>query len=195
MLRSASPTAPREVPTPLVILSVERWDEKSKEGMLDFAAMFAERGYTTLEIDLAPPPVGDSASKTSQALVEYFSRDLLSHIRLAAIPFPPVIVARAGACIVAQSYVESNPASGLVLIEPPVSNASCVPNLLPSPIAEFTFEPRFPIAVISSTDRIKQNRIVREGEKAGWVNVLKVKNLAGSGALTDIEKWMDSIGV
>jgi hypothetical protein len=42
--------------------------------MQDFAAMYAERGYTTLEIDLAPPPPGDSAAKTSGSLIEYFTK-------------------------------------------------------------------------------------------------------------------------
>ncbi|KAG8711701.1 hypothetical protein FRC08_015571 [Ceratobasidium sp. 394] len=157
--------------------------------------MFAERGYSTLEIDLAPPTASENASKTSQALLEHFTKDLRSHIRLAAIPFPPVIIARAGTCIVAQSYIESNLASGLVLIEPPVSNASCVPDLLPTPLDEFTFEPRFPIAVISSSDKVKESRIVREGENSGWVDVLKVKNIAGSSPAMDIEKWLDSIGI
>jgi hypothetical protein len=121
--------------------------------------------------------------------------DLASHVRLAAIPFPPVIIARAGACIVAQSYIESNPAYALALIEPPLSNSSCVPKLLPTPTEEFTFEPRFPIAIVSASDKIEEHRIVREGEKEGWVDVLKVNNIKGSGALMDIEKWMDSIGV
>jgi hypothetical protein len=120
---------------------------------------------------------------------------MASHIRLAAIPFPPVIIARAGTCIIAQSYIESNPAYALALIEPPISNSSCVPELLPTPVDEFTFEPRFPIAIISSSDKVRESRIVVEGEKKGWVDVIKVKNLAGSGALMDIEKWMDSIGV
>ncbi|KAG8734368.1 hypothetical protein FRC11_004374 [Ceratobasidium sp. 423] len=187
MLRNPSPSAPREVPRPLVILSAER--------MQDFAAMYAERGYTTLEIDLAPPSPEDPASKTSEALVEHLTKDLASHVRLAAIPFPPVIIARAAACIVAQSYIESNPAYALALIEPPISNSSCVPRLLPTPIKEFTFEPRFPIAIISASNKIREHRIVREGEKEGWVDVLKVKDLKGSGALMEIEKWMDSIGI
>ncbi|KAG8711700.1 hypothetical protein FRC08_015570 [Ceratobasidium sp. 394] len=34
MLRNPSPTAPREVPTPLVILCAERWDRSSKEGAI-----------------------------------------------------------------------------------------------------------------------------------------------------------------
>lgn len=178
-----------------MILSAEQWDAKSKEGMQDFAAMYAERGYTTLEIDLAPPPPGDSATKTSEALIEYFTKDMASHVRLAAIPFPPVIIARAGTCIIAQSYIESNPAYALALIEPPVSNANCVPKLLPTPVNEFTFEPRFPIAIISSSTDVGENRIVREGEEEGWVDVIKPRRLAGSGALMDIEKWMDSIGV
>lgn len=121
--------------------------------------------------------------------------DLTSHIRLTAIPFPPVIIARAGTCIIAQSYIESNPAYALVLIEPPISNSSCIPELLPTPVDEFTFEPKFPIAVISSSDKIKGSRIVHEGEREGWVSVLKVRDLAGSSTLMDIERWMDSIGV
>lgn len=121
--------------------------------------------------------------------------DLASHVRLAGIPFPPVIIARAGACVIAQSYVESNPAYALALIEPPISNSSCVPRLLPTPMKEFTFEPRFPIAIISASNEAREYRIVREGEKEGWVDILEVKSLKGSGALMDIEKWMDSIGV
>ncbi|KDN51863.1 hypothetical protein RSAG8_00414, partial [Rhizoctonia solani AG-8 WAC10335] len=124
MLRNPSPSAPREVPRPLVILSAEQWDANSSDGMQDFAAMYAERGYTTLEVDLAPPPSVDQANKTSEALIEYLTKDLASHVRLAAIPFPPVIIARAGACIVAQSYIESNPAYALALIEPPISNST-----------------------------------------------------------------------
>ncbi|KAH7340689.1 hypothetical protein B0J17DRAFT_694331 [Rhizoctonia solani] len=195
MLRNPSPSAPREVPRPLVILSAEQWDADSKEGMQGFAAVYAERGYTTLEIDLAPPPPEDQASKTSEALIAYLTKDLASHVRLAAIPFPPVIIARAGACIVAQSYIESNPAYALALIDPPVSNSSCVPKLLPTPTKEFTFEPRFPIAIISASDKVKEHRIVREGEKEGWADVLDVQDIKGSGALMDIERWMDSIGV
>ncbi|KAJ1309956.1 hypothetical protein OPQ81_006715 [Rhizoctonia solani] len=195
ILRNASPSAPREVPRPLVILSAEQWDSSSKDGTQDFAAVYAERGYTTLEIDLAPPSPEDPASKTSEALIEHLTKDLASHVRLAAIPFPPVIIARAGACIIAQSYVESNPAYALALIEPPISNLSCVPRLLPTPIKEFTFEPHFPIAVIANSNKVREHRIVREGEKEGWVDVLQVKNLKGSGSLMVIEKWMDSIGV
>ncbi|CAE6436486.1 unnamed protein product [Rhizoctonia solani] len=196
MLRNPSPSAPREVPRPLVILSAEQWDANSKDGMQDFAAMYAERGYTTLEIDLAPPPPGDQCSLGIHRLARLMIyTDLASHVRLAAIPFPPVIIARAGACIIAQSYVESNPAYALALIEPPVSNSSCVPNLLPTPIKEFAFEPRFPIAMVSASNKIREHRIVREGEREGWVDILEVNDLKGSGALIDIEKWMDSIGV
>jgi hypothetical protein len=32
MLRDPAPSAPREVPRPLVILSAEQWDARSKEG-------------------------------------------------------------------------------------------------------------------------------------------------------------------
>lgn len=42
--------------------------------MQDFAAMFAERGYTTLEIDLAPPAAGEESGKKSTSLLEYFTK-------------------------------------------------------------------------------------------------------------------------
>ena len=45
--------------------------------------------------------------------------ELASHIRLLAIPFAPVIVARAGGTLIAQTYVSSHPASALLLISPP----------------------------------------------------------------------------
>lgn len=68
LIRTPPSTAPRQVPTPLVFLSSRAWDPHSAAGMRAFAAMFAERGYTCLEIDLArPEPI-----HTSQQLMKHF---------------------------------------------------------------------------------------------------------------------------
>jgi hypothetical protein len=48
--------------------------------------------------------------------------ELRAHIRLLSIPFAPVVVSRGAGTLIAQAFVESNPASGLVLVDPPVSN-------------------------------------------------------------------------
>jgi hypothetical protein len=80
-----NPAPPREVPTPLVFVSAEGWDKDSSRGyvlmslitritlisrrMESFASMYAERGYTCLELDIAPP---EPAPATSQALMKHF---------------------------------------------------------------------------------------------------------------------------
>lgn len=78
-----------------------------------------------------------------------------SHIRLMTIPFAPVIVARGGGTVIAQTFVESNPASGLILISPPESNESITTgssssSLLPDALDEFKYEPLFPLAVVGT---------------------------------------------
>lgn len=89
------------------------------------------------------------------------------------IPFAPVFIGRAGGALIAQSFVESNPASGLVLIAPPESNAAVTaPSngdatqpaqsasrsgalaLLPTALPEFTFEPLFPLAIVGTPPQL-----------------------------------------
>jgi hypothetical protein len=153
--------------------------------MESFAAMFAERGYTCMEIDLAPPQL---RPETSAQLLHHFESgahalssiqrqpltrciaELRQHIRLAAIPFAPVIVSRGAGTLIAQSFVESNPASGLILISPPSSNTALAPvsssslspelapstslPLLPTPLPEFTYEPLFPISILGTPTQL-----------------------------------------
>ncbi|OBZ65623.1 Kelch repeat-containing protein 3 [Grifola frondosa] len=120
-----------------------RWAVGSKfsERMGTMAALYAERGYTCMEIDL--PHLGEKT--TSEALMHHFEFELTSHIRLCAIPFAPVIIARSSGTLIAQTYISSHPASAMLLISPPASNSS-VSSLLPTPLREFDFEPRFPAA-------------------------------------------------
>lgn len=80
-----SPTAPREVPTPLAFIYSSEFDIESKKGwdefslyffkdirrqfsMQFFAKSFAEKGFSCLEIDLALPP--SRAYTTSEEMMD-----------------------------------------------------------------------------------------------------------------------------
>lgn len=117
------------------------------------------------------------------------------------IPFPPVVFARSAGCLIAQTYISSNPASALVLVSPPVSNAELdgikaqdgLP-VLPTKLAEFDFEPHFPIAVMATPERLKalkDNHIVREPE----VDKLVTDDLEGQLAFHTIQNWLDKLGI
>jgi len=161
--------------------------------MRTFASTFAERGYTALEVDIGLPA---SKLPTSQDLLHYLEAELASQVRLAAIPFAPVLFARTGATLIAQTYISSNPASALVLISPPTSNSSqTAARLLPTPLGDFDYEPRFPLLIVDTLagikDQVAANRLVREQS----VDTIGVSSLDGVETLTAIERWMDSVSM
>jgi hypothetical protein len=91
--------------------------------------------------------------------------ELRSHIRLLSIPFAPVIVSRGAGTLISQTYISSNPAHGLLLIDPPPSNAALSASApgetnaaLPTPLSEFDYEPLFPIAILASTSSLSSLR-------------------------------------
>lgn len=107
LLRSPPSSAPREVPTPLVLVSSGKWDKFSQAGyvvietcdsitqslistpfgsvcsMRALAANFAERGYTTLEIDIGLPKEEDRIN----------SQDLMHHFEQGELTLPLVQIA------------------------------------------------------------------------------------------------------
>ncbi|KAM5543558.1 hypothetical protein V8D89_002809 [Ganoderma adspersum] len=196
LLRTPPPSAPREVPTPLVFVSSGSWDPSSRNGMSRCASWFAEKGFTSLELDLGRP----ADVSTSEALMKHYESELASHIRLLAIPFAPVIVACAAGTLIAQTYISSYPASALLLISPPPSNSALAASdrsLLPTALPEFDFEPRFPVAVMAT----EQERPVLEKESRLWkdpdVDKLVVRDdtgLTGQEGLARIEEWLDELG-
>jgi hypothetical protein len=149
--------------------------------------------------------------------------ELRAHIRLLAIPFAPVIVARGAGTLISQTYISSNSASGLLLIDPPPSNEALPAECLPTPLAEFDYEPLFPIAILGSPSRLstlrtshrllaprpaeeapapKRNRMLGgmfgRGGRGRWeVQTLEVGEGKedGQDALAKIEMWLDDIGV
>ncbi|KAH9887998.1 hypothetical protein C8Q73DRAFT_748356 [Cubamyces lactineus] len=194
LLRTPSPSAPREVPTPLVFVSASSWDASSRKGVDVLASWYAQRGYTCLEIDLAKP----GEVSTSQALMKHYESELASHIRMLAIPFAPVIISRAGATLIAQTYISSHPATGLLLISPPPSNASVPQALLPTPLEEFNFEARFPCAIMCT--EAEQPRLAAESRlwKDPGVDKIVVQDedaVVGQEGVVQIEQWLDELGI
>ncbi|KAI0353889.1 hypothetical protein OH77DRAFT_1426719 [Trametes cingulata] len=193
LLRTPPSSAPREVPTPLVFVSSSGWDPNSRQGMTSFASWYAERGYTCLEIDLGKP----ADVSTSEALMSHYESELASHTRLLAIPFAPVIVSRAGGTLIAQTYISSHPASGLLLISPPPSNASVPKTLLPTPLPEFDFETKFPCAVMcteAEKARLSEESRLWQDARVDKIVVKDEKAIVGQEGLVRIEQWLDEMG-
>lgn len=177
--------------------------------MTAFASWFPEKGFTCIESDLSMQK--DSFQNSDDLMRHFESRmlflyllvaqlptsfisELSNVIRLAAIPFPPVIFARKSASLIAQTYISSNPASGLFLISPPPSN-SVSKTLLPTPLQEFDFEPKFPIAIMASREEMNVLKTEsRLGADLG-VDKIEVDNLEGHDVLVAIEQWLDELGI
>lgn len=181
--------------------------------MSAFASWYAERGYTCLEIDLGKP----EGASTSEALMSKYESgecshlrdicqrrvsarlaELASHIRLLAIPFAPVIVSRAGGTLIAQTYISSHPATGLLLISPPSSNVTAPPSLLPTPLPEFDFEARFPCAVMcteAETAQLAKGNRLWQDPAVDKIVVQDEAAIVGQDGVVKIEQWLDDLGI
>ncbi|KZT32092.1 hypothetical protein SISSUDRAFT_994402 [Sistotremastrum suecicum HHB10207 ss-3] len=192
--RHPSTSAVREVPTPLVFLSARSWDPNSDMGMRHLASWFPERGYTTIEIDVDVESLNDDS--TMWGSYEPIYPELGSQIRLADAPWPPVLFARSAGSLIAQTYISSNPSTGLCLISPPFSNAD-VQNVRMTTRVDYTFEPKFPIAILDETERLAKlqahHRLLQFNSP--WVSALPVNTLGGQEMVNILERWLDDIGV
>lgn len=201
--------APRECPTPVILVrahglgelygqAIERREAaaaqaggggpgEEEEDWSTWAGMFAERGYTTLEVDVTAPTAshGDAAvalddqgqrmtssnsSSTDRdqatAVLQEMSKLLASQIRLLAIPFAPIVISEGYSSWLAQAYVEDNPASGLVMIDPAPSAGDAGVDSSTSP--KFGYEPHFPVLILASGDKaqgVKESRVGRYSEQ------------------------------
>ncbi|KAG8957949.1 hypothetical protein FRC03_009670 [Tulasnella sp. 419] len=127
-------------------------------------------------------------------LPDFFTIELSYHIRLSSIPFPPVLIGRSVAgSLIAQTYLSSHPASGLLLISPP-TNTQSLSVSLPSDLKDFDYEPRFPLLILDHTSakekQEKENRLVRDWQ----VELISLENLDGQEAFRAIEGWLDESG-
>lgn len=121
--------------------------------------------------------------------------ELSSHIRLTSIPFAPVLVARSSGSLIAQTYISSHPASGLILISPnPKTSSPESIAILPTPLKEFNFEAKFPLVIIDTPAgtkvQQKENRLVKED----GIEIITVDDVDGQEAFRQIEMWLDESG-
>ncbi|TFK30598.1 hypothetical protein FA15DRAFT_751618 [Coprinopsis marcescibilis] len=188
-------SAPREAPTPLVFVTASEWDQSSTTEMATLSSMLAEKGFTSLQVDLTAHP--DAKHRTPSDKIQAFSEELRSVVRLSGSPFPPVIVARSASCLISQQYIESYPAKAMALISPPNTNADLERTKLGEPFDEFTYEPKFPIAVIDTKERVTElkakNRLCKDPSSS--VDIITVSKTEGQPLLNALELWLDDMGI
>ena len=155
-LKAVAPAhdAPREVPTPLLFLSVKRWAGSTIEKYVftdsQYGPMidkFRKAGLASLLLDIDVPE-----AKGIEDLEEEIKRCLRSPPpNVGSSPFPPVLIARHASCILAEVYASSNPLSALQLVDPPLTLHHATqrfPEAFPSePDVELNFEAHFPVRV------------------------------------------------
>lgn len=109
--------------------------------------------------------------------MEVFEKDAIDTLRQAGStpPFPPIMISRGPAALIAQTYVSSRPLTALQLIDPPINNTYLrkeQPALLPGDLAEFDFEITFPVRVLWS-----QAELQRQQEKqVPWYDVHRIEH-------------------
>lgn len=86
----------------------------------------------------------------------------------------------------------------MLLISPPTHNGALPSSLLPTPLQEFNFEPKFPCGILCAEEEAahlsERNRLWKDP----GVDKIVVKDtdaLDGRGGLVKIEQWLDEIGV
>ncbi|KAJ7666430.1 hypothetical protein B0H17DRAFT_1210624 [Mycena rosella] len=197
VLRRPSPSAPRECPTPLLFVSAKGWDADSYRGYhLDtLTTTLSFKGFTCMHCDLslrAPAPLD------STKIMNHFVADLKSQLRLTmhTVSFPPVIFARSSASLIAQAYIGSNPATAMMLTGAiPSTNADVPQALLPTRLEEFNFEPKFPIALLTTAHEMERLRKTNRLAQAPEVDLFTTHDLESQDALLKIEGWLDDLGI
>lgn len=174
----ADPSANREVPTPIVLLSVAAFgDEAANVKWKSSVAHLSRQGYESLLLDLDLP----SISQSKGSVLDRYEAEMSSTIRSAA-PFPPVLLCKGVSALVGQQYASSHPLTALMLVNPPISVAaarSSHPEIgLEETTPEFDFEARFPCRVAWTQSEIEQHEqelplhrieeeLMEEGEQEG----------------------------
>lgn len=160
----ASPKAHREVPTPLVLFCISKW-EGHKDGESIYHAFinhFTKEGWNVNCIDLDPDERGknesDQKNLESSLILSRLESTLAEQIRSAANgsgPFPPLLVSYGFSTLIAEQFVSSHPLSGLALINPPLTPSHAHrdrSDIFPTDLKPFTYEPTFPIVIARSKD-------------------------------------------
>lgn len=82
----------------------------------------------------------------------------------------------------------------------PIPMTSDIPaRLLPTELAEFNYEPRFPICIVvdsaeAETTQRERNRLLHAGNDAD-VELVRVHGASSPDALERLERWLDELGI
>ncbi|KAJ7102235.1 hypothetical protein B0H15DRAFT_736225, partial [Mycena belliarum] len=192
VIRTPPPSASRLCPTPLLFVSAKAWDPDSHTGLDVLTATLSMKGFTCILSDLAlPAPL----PRDSAELMHHFVADLKGQLRH-TVAFPPVIFARASASLVAQTYIGSNPATAMMLMGAiPPTNSDVPKALLPTPLEEFNFEPKFPIALLATALQMERLRRTNRLAQDPMVDLVTTEDLESQDALLKIEGWLDDLGI
>ncbi|KPV75407.1 uncharacterized protein RHOBADRAFT_43913 [Rhodotorula graminis WP1] len=198
-----SPAAPRHLALPLAFVSVSGWDKLHLDAWRPWIDRFAERGYSSILLDIDPAVV--DTEPTSASRLDRLEQELVSLLRdpAASSPFPPLLFASGPSALVAETYVSSHPLSGLCLVSP-LSAASAHPHLpraFPTTLDDFNYEPGFPIAVVAPQGSAAgDHRLVdefgpQEGEDEDDAIVRRIVGERDTQGWETVMEWMDSNGL
>lgn len=186
-----SPDAPRQVPTPILFLAAQAFQEgaQAKHLYAAFIKHFSAQGYESIVIDLDPEEV--KGKTTSKDILDAYEKDMSSLLRTAS-PFPPVLFTGYLSSLIAEQYASSHPLSSLLLLDPPLSSArahKAHQALLPTPFEEYNFEPRFPCRVIWSAREMTRQK----AEAIPWYEAHRIEHAEEEKAGEALDKivWED----
>jgi hypothetical protein len=188
----AASSAEREVPTPILFVTASKWSSTppAREAFSKWVDHFSSQGYQSLLLDLDPKQ--DLASVTdSTELMAVFEKEIVDTLQQADQnpPFPPVLITKGPAALIAQTYVSSRPLTALQLIDPPITNnylRNDRPDLLPTELAEFDFEATFPVRVVWSQDELQR----QQQESVPWYDVHRIEHEREEDADESLERYV-----
>ncbi|GAA5983171.1 hypothetical protein JCM11641_006834 [Rhodosporidiobolus odoratus] len=198
-IRVAPPSGDRHLALPLAFLSLAS-PEKPDNPWDAWTSQAATRGYSSLVIQLDPTDLASKA-EGSDSLLAGLEIELVRLLQDPAhsSPFPPLLFAHSSASLLAETYVSSNPLSGLCLVSPlsALQAHAKLPKLFKSPLAEFNYEPGFPIAVVqregvSDQHRLLQDFAEEDDEDALAKRIAAERDVAG---WDKVQEWMDENGL
>ncbi|TIA94052.1 hypothetical protein E3P81_00467 [Wallemia ichthyophaga] len=188
--RDANPNSPRASPYPLVFIRTpENWGEDAKEWQ-STQGLLIEKGFGCLEIFC-----DEHKGSTSKEILKKMADDVQQRIRLAAIPFPPVLFAKGMGTLITETHISDYPVSGVVLINPPYIDGEKSPNekVLPSPVETFNYEAFPRIAVmdqLKNVEQLEQHRLADSDADLIMYN----GEYGQKQSLYEIERWLDDKG-
>lgn len=109
--------------------------------------------------------------------MELFEKDAIETLRQAGQtpPFPPVMITKGPAALIAQTYVSSRPLTALQLVDPPINNQYLRkehPEMLPTDLDEFDFEATFPVRVVWSQAELQR----QQSQSVPWYDVHRIEH-------------------